>query len=236
MHLRATVAVRRPWIPRLCCPHVSRFSFVLPPWWGFAHRGVRTVKHGTTPFAGGGRWGSRGSESCGAGGVCLVRFFLWCALQGICCSAPHERWCVPTLRVLNFSRWTLDSIHRSWETSKKLPPRIHRSQWLQVFTDYLVIRQGKFLALPLELFDVFLDKEDREVHRALYREPPHVWRIDRKLTLRVPTTPCESRKRCTSKRSSPKKCLLSWGSSVQAVQLPNCASPSSCLMMTAPSP
>ena len=70
-------------------------------------------------------------------------------------------------------RWTLESIQRSWRRAKKLGlTTVNRNEFLTVFTDLTVIRQSKFLALPLEVFEYFIAEEDRDVRvllRASYR-------------------------------------------------------------------
>ena len=65
-----------------------------------------------------------------------------------------------------YAWWTLDSIQRCADHAKREGLKVvNRRSFVEVFTDLTVIRQGKFLSLPLTVFDYFVDSDQRQVRR-----------------------------------------------------------------------
>ena len=65
-----------------------------------------------------------------------------------------------------YAWWTLDSIQRCADHAKREGLKVvNRRSFVEVFTDLTVIRQGKFLSLPLTVFDYFVDSDQKHVRR-----------------------------------------------------------------------
>lgn len=88
-----------------------------------------------------------------------------------------------------YAWWSLDAVARAWDRAQSLDSMwLSRYGFLDVFTDYTVVRDGKFLALPLGLFEVFARRH--ELGNPKKALPKRSWEVDAREVLLVLTLFC----------------------------------------------